>query len=258
MWSINLGYEKHVLPAVYAVAEGLGIRHPLIPITEPIDDPAPLSSFIERYHAVEQLVATTSRHRTSTRSGILKADAALMYAEAIRTSADTLDEALRLLDDTERLDAVNAVLSNIPGEGQDEVRRGYWWMLVGDNDSVKPDRMVLRWFQHYGVTSMNPAKAKKLVADIVAIINVRNDSPRQNYTAWEVDKALWEAGKELPASRRRNRQQPESADGSANISRLSPDRWAEFERVAVAVGIDTDEALDAAISEWILKSTLGQ
>ncbi|MBY0287278.1 MAG: hypothetical protein K2X52_09020 [Mycobacteriaceae bacterium] len=252
MWSINLGYEKHVLPAVYAVAADLGIRHPVVPITEPIDDRAPLSAFIERYHTVEQLVASTSRHRTSTRSGILKADAALLYAKAIRTSADTLDEALRLLEDTEQLDAVNAVLSNIPGEGQDEVRRGYLWMLVGDNDSIKPDRMVLRWFEHHGVPEMNPVKAKQLVRDIVPNINARNDSPRQNYTAWEVDKALWEAGKQLPASVGSKDRRVTARNQLQEVRTALPAPLFEhFEQASADRGLSIESAVAAAISQWI-------
>ncbi|WP_433566807.1 hypothetical protein ACQP1O_17435 [Nocardia sp. CA-151230] len=30
------------------------------------------------------------------------------------------------------------------------MRRGYRWMLVGNEDVIKPDRMVMRWLQVHG------------------------------------------------------------------------------------------------------------
>ena len=47
----------------------------------------------------------------------------------------------------ERFAAVNADLRAIPGEGAHAVRRDYLWMLIGQDDLIKPDRMVLRWFK---------------------------------------------------------------------------------------------------------------
>ena len=258
VWSINLGYESYVLPAVYSVARDLGISHPSVPITEPIDDPAPLSVFLERYADPAALVASTSRHRTSTRSGILKADAALQYAATIRESADTLDEAMHLIATADRLDAVNAQLSKIPGEGQDEVRRGYLWMLVGDSNAIKPDRMVLRWFEAQGVHSPSPAEARQLVGEIVTLINAQPDSPRNDYTAWEIDKAVWEAGRELPALGRRRRLRGGLADRGARADHLSHELWTELERAAAQVGMSADVALRTAISDWIAKTARGQ
>lgn len=258
VWSINLGYERYVLPAVYSVARDLGISHPSVPITEPIDDPAPLSVFLERYPNPSALVASTSRHRTSTRSGILKADAALQYAATIRESADTLDEAMQLIGTAERLDAVNAQLSKVPGEGQDEVRRGYLWMLVGDADAIKPDRMVLRWFEAQGVHTPSPVEARQLVGEIVTLINTQPDSPRNDYTAWEIDKALWEAGKELPATGRRRTPRSSLGDRGARAGHLSHELWMELEEAAAQVGMSADVALRAAISDWITKTARGQ
>jgi len=33
-------------------------------------------------------------------------------------------------------------------------------MLIGDNDTIAADRMILPWFQHNGVTEMSPTRAK--------------------------------------------------------------------------------------------------
>lgn len=50
----------------------------------------------------------------------------------------TLDDARVLLDDPQGLDMVETALRTVPGDGGFGVRRGYLWMLVGHEDTVKP------------------------------------------------------------------------------------------------------------------------
>lgn len=70
-------------------------------------------------------------------------------------------------------------------------------MLSGDDDRIKPDRIVLRWFRSQGVAA-SPLQAAAIVHDVVVQIN---DMPGgRRTTAWEVDHLLWEAGRGLPAN----------------------------------------------------------
>lgn len=69
-------------------------------------------------------------------------------------------------------------------------------MLTGDNDRIKPDRMVLRWLRSQGVTA-SPVTATAIVHEIVARTN--HIPGERRTTAWEVDHALWRAGRALPA-----------------------------------------------------------
>jgi hypothetical protein len=46
-----------------------------------------------------------------------------------------------------RWERLDRALAGVRGEGQSGVRRGYLWMLIGHDDLVKPDRVVLRWLQ---------------------------------------------------------------------------------------------------------------
>lgn len=48
------------------------------------------------------------------------------------------------------MELIDHALRKVPGEGAAGVRRGYLWMLVGDQQGVKPDRMVLRWLARIG------------------------------------------------------------------------------------------------------------
>jgi hypothetical protein len=116
---------------------GTAHEEPLIRVVSRID-----SQGVERWAAKE----LANRQRTSTRSGILEAQATRDYA-AILVHADvsTLDDVALVLDDPARLANLEDELARVPGHGKHGVRLGYLWILAGDDQTVKPDRMVLRW-----------------------------------------------------------------------------------------------------------------
>ncbi|WP_205857675.1 hypothetical protein [Phytoactinopolyspora endophytica] len=188
VWSINANYTSVVAPVVRAVASAFGDQAPLSPANRPLpDDPVPVHAFLDRFNDGTALVQLTNRQRTSTHNGVLKADAALVYARILGAhGVQTLGEAQGLLDDEARLAEVEAELRTVPGEGQHGVRRGYLWMLVGSEEHIKPDRMVLRWFRDQGVVT-DPAGAKRLVYEIAAYLT-SNGRPT---TPWVVDHAIW-------------------------------------------------------------------
>lgn len=106
----------------------------------------PLEAFVADVHAVgvDRFAGEVVRHRgrTSTRGGILKADAALRYAHTLlEHDVHRVGDLHRLFDDADRFDAVQARLLQVPGNGAFDVRLGYLWMLTGQDDLVKPDRM---------------------------------------------------------------------------------------------------------------------
>ena len=68
-------------------------------------------------------------------------------------------------------------------------------MLIGQDNLIKPDRMVLRWFRHHGVT-VDPVGARDLIAALVAPVGSRLE---RTVTAWEIDHALWSAGRGMAA-----------------------------------------------------------
>jgi hypothetical protein len=93
---------------------------------------------------------------------------------------------------------LDAALRRVPGDGAAAVRRNYLWMLIGNNDLIKPDRMILRWLHHHGAP-VDAATATTLITEIVELLNRRQrlDTERL-YTAWELDHAIWQAGCRLP------------------------------------------------------------
>jgi hypothetical protein len=194
VWSIGANYDRVVIPLVRNLATKLGVEQPTVPAQEPIGaDPLPATRLAEV--ALDVLTGLTNRQRTSTRHGILKADAALRHAHVfLEHDATTLGDVIDLFADEDRFVAVDAALRSIPGEGAHGVRRGYLWMLVGQDDLIKPDRMVLRWFRHHGVV-VDPAGARNVIVKLVTVIGPRLG---RDVTAWEIDHALWSAGRGLP------------------------------------------------------------
>jgi hypothetical protein len=195
VWSIGANYDRVVVPLVRKLATKLGVEQLTVAVQEPIGvDPLPVSRLAEL--GLDVLTGLTNRQRTSTRHGILKADAVLRHAHVfIEHDATTLAEVIELLADEDRFAAVDAALRSIPGEGAHGIRRGYLWMLVGQDDLIKPDRMVSRWFRHYGVV-VDPGGARDVIAKLVTAIGPRLG---RDGTAWEIDHALWSAGRGLPA-----------------------------------------------------------
>jgi hypothetical protein len=195
VWSIGANYDDVVVPLVRKLAAKLGVEQPTIPAQEPVGvDPLPATRLAEL--GLDVLTGLTNRQRTSTRHGILKSEAVLRHAHVfVEHDVTSLAEVIELFADEHRFAAVDAAFRSIPGEGAHGVRRGYLWMLVGQNDLIKPDRMVLRWFRRHGVV-VDPAGARDVIAELVPVIGPRLG---RDVTAWEIDHALWSAGRGLPA-----------------------------------------------------------
>jgi hypothetical protein len=149
----------------------------------------PLEAFVADVHAVgvDRFAGEVVRHRgrTSPRGGTLKADAALRYAQIlVELDVHRVGDLHDLFVDTDRFDAVQARLRQVPGNGAFDVRMGYLWMLTGQDGVVKPDRMVLRWLARHSPTPIDPATARELLAAVAQVVGC---SP------WELDHAIWQA-----------------------------------------------------------------
>jgi hypothetical protein len=81
--------------------------------------------------------------RTSTRNGILKSEAALLFAKTLqRFDIDYLQDVTRVLVDAD----FEASVRLIPGQTSGISLR-YFFMLAGSDDLIKPDRMVRRFVE---------------------------------------------------------------------------------------------------------------
>jgi hypothetical protein len=191
VWSINADYDAVVVPKTRALltelAPGVNPLLPAADLTTP--DPAPLTTFLDRFPDDASLAAVMNRQVTSTRTKKRKADAARQYAR-ILIDQDVPDRlsALALLHDPSRFAVVDTQLRRVHGEGSSGIRRNYFWMLVGDDDGVKPDRMLMRWFKGQGIDG-SPEEIREWVRAIAAQL-VADGS--EGVTAWSVDHAIWD------------------------------------------------------------------
>lgn len=192
VWSIAANYDNVVVPLVRnKIAAEFGVSQPTVPACEPLGaDPLPLARLVEL--SVDDLTHLTNKQRTSTRGGILKSDAVLRHCRVfLDHDINTLGDIPGLFADTGRFGAVDKALRRIPGEGGHGIRRNYLWMLVGQDDLIKPDRMVLRWFRRRGA-ALDPAGAREVIAALVPLVSVRLD---RKVTAWEIDHAMWQSAR---------------------------------------------------------------
>lgn len=101
-----------------------------------------------------------NRQRTSTRSGILKAEATFKFAKAlqqfgIEMFADVLQSGLK--------NELRQAIKTIPGQSSG-LSYAYFLILTGNQDGVKPDRMVTRFVADaLGVRSISTELAEELV-----------------------------------------------------------------------------------------------
>ena len=94
-----------------------------------------------------------------------KAEAALRYARIlVDHGVHELDDARRMLDTPELLSPIDRALSRVPGEGQHGIRRGYFWLLCGDEDRVKPSRRLVQWLAERG--AHDPVLPQPAVTDV--------------------------------------------------------------------------------------------
>ncbi|WP_343981557.1 PGN_0703 family putative restriction endonuclease [Pseudonocardia aurantiaca] len=149
----------------------------------------PLSAFVADASAagVEPFAQDVlrNRQRTSSRGGVLKAAAALRYAQILVEAGVELSRDVPLLfADEARMVAVANKLRSVPGNGMSDVRLGYFWRLLGDDDVIKPDRMVLRWLE--GILGRRPSvpEARAVLVETAATFGC---------TPWELDHAVWHA-----------------------------------------------------------------
>jgi hypothetical protein len=110
-------------------------------------DQLSVSEFIRLYdeHGIDGITekAYQNRQRTSSRGGILKAEAVLRFSEALsRYGVEYLQDVDKIVGNLE----FESEIKNIPGQNSGISLR-YFYMLVGEKNYIKPDRMIMRFVE---------------------------------------------------------------------------------------------------------------
>jgi hypothetical protein len=184
IWSIGVRYQSVENVIARYRAERLAGGHPA-----EADGPREVRRFVEASGGPEGFALRMRNHqRTSSRNGILKAEAVLREArilehERVAVPADLITAG------EERLDHLRARWSTVPGQASGISWRAFC-MLVGLAE-VKPDRMIRRYVAtalgRSAETAVGVEEARDLVMATAARLGV---SPRQlDYAIWSYQSA---------------------------------------------------------------------
>jgi hypothetical protein len=125
-----------------------------------------------------------NRQRTSTTSGILKAEAVYRFSEVLQTCGVNTLADIRAGGSNECL---LTAIAAIPGQSSG-ISFKYFLMLAGYTGLVKPDRMVIRFVADaLGIKSVQPEFAERLVQSASEVL--RSQLP--NMTASFLDYSIW-------------------------------------------------------------------
>lgn len=178
VWSIRSDYEKTVCPLVRRFAKSNtppwdGTDHS----TPPRDGSPTVSDLLKTIegrlqtgHAIEDLFhkkdGRPNRQRTSSRSGILKAEAVHRFASVLLSAGINEPSDLR---DAAKLKKAEALVKQIPGQGTG-ITFTYFLMLSGEEKFVKSDTHIRRFVSHaLGIPWSNlvsPDRAAGLLSEV--------------------------------------------------------------------------------------------
>jgi hypothetical protein len=113
----------------------------------PVKGQYSIDQFIEVYKKFDfEEIAVhfyNSRHRTSSRSGILKSEACYQFAKVLKDYDVNYFQNLPPLIGDEKLEES---LRRIPGQ-RSGITTKYFYMLAGEEDYIKPDRWIIRFIE---------------------------------------------------------------------------------------------------------------
>ena len=187
IFSINARWESiRAAVARYASHFGQPLTHPpgVIPGRE---EQATIDDLIEQIASIgpDQFASEVMRNRmrTSTRGGILKAEAALQFAQVLSGhSIQVLQDMSPRLDDPRLEDD----LRHVHGQ-QSGVAVRYFFMLSGAHHLIKPDRMIIGYLTRILDQRVGADRAQALLSAAAEVL--RSEYPA--ITPQLLDAAVW-------------------------------------------------------------------
>lgn len=130
-----------------------------------------------------------NRQRTSTRNGILKADAVYRVSKLLRDRhVEYLQDVQKILGDP----VFETAFQAIPGQTSGISMR-YFYMLVGSEDFIKPDRMIARFLEAATHRTMTTTEMHAVLLGVVKLLSA--DYPQ--LTPRRLDHMIWSYQRQL-------------------------------------------------------------
>lgn len=188
VFSIGVKYES-VKNVIQKIVEKLDIKkHHEIKYEFPVKkDQMTTSQFLDFIKNIDyQDLAENfyqNKQRTSTQNGILKAQAVSEFCLVLKKF------------DVEYFEDIDKVINNIDFEKQILNIKGqssgislkYFFMLAGNNDFIKPDRMIIRFLESATNKTFNLEECQEILTKVTAIL--KKEVPNMN--AKLLDNQIW-------------------------------------------------------------------
>jgi hypothetical protein len=124
-----------------------------------------------------------NRQRTSSRSGILKSEAVYLFATVVqRFGAEFLQDVEKIMGNP----FFEAEIAKIPGQSSGLSTR-YFYMLIGNEGTIKPDRMVRRFVFDAVHRELNADECQELLS--AACVELAKEYP--SITPRSLDHQIW-------------------------------------------------------------------
>lgn len=129
-----------------------------------------VSDFLHNFneYGLEKMVSDVfqSRQRTSTRNGILKAEAVNSFCQVLNSfHVEKFPDILPVIG----LNSFERAIMQIPGQ-RSGISLRYFYMLVGDDNFIKPDRMISRFIRSATKRDMNIELSQELFVQATKIL----------------------------------------------------------------------------------------
>lgn len=125
-----------------------------------------------------------NRQRTSARNGILKAEAVLRVVELLlRYDVEKTQDMEHLYDNPQ----FETDFKQIPGQGSG-ISLQYFYMLTGNQNKIKHDRMVVRFLETCLGRSIDPAESASLLVESCKLLKAHYP----DLTPRSLDHEIWE------------------------------------------------------------------
>lgn len=123
-----------------------------------------------------------NRCRTSSKNGILKSEAVYMFLTILKNHGVNYFQDIDKID----FDRFEKEVKSIPGQ-KSGISLKYFFMLVGNEALIKPDRMIRRFVEDYTSQSLSSIELIQLFNEVIKILKL--DFP--HLTLRELDHEIW-------------------------------------------------------------------
>ena len=189
IFSINTKYEA-VLNALNRFCKhfNLKLAHPTSGQIPPLKGQKKVSDI---YNLIKDIDPETlaadifqNRQRTSTTSGILKAEASIKFLKILKDfGVETYQDIFKIVGN----DTFEECIKNISGQNSGTSLK-YFFMLTGSKDQIKPDRMILGFIKDAIGLTVKPNEALTIIRQTVEDLKKKG---YEHLSARHLDNLIW-------------------------------------------------------------------